>query len=273
MELRGVFYSDSSPELAERAALTAKRFGLEAKVFPDLENAKPRQLRKHLEDSASGAVFLWIESGLFLWDLGLDLRIQADFHGATVAYRVDKGGGRGQMIAKAVGLKAAGLRVFDATAGLGGDAFVLASLGCEVWMSERNPVVHCLLGAGLQVGRDYAERIQANALSASLSRMHLLEGDASSLFGSVASEVRPDVVYLDPMFPKKTKKALVKKEMQVLQSLVGPDVDARHLLDAALECAGRRVVVKRPRIAATITERAPDYVMEGKSNRYDIYRV
>ncbi len=38
---------------------------------------------------------------------------------------------------------------------------------------------------------------------------------------------RPQVVYLDPMFPHKQKSALVKKEMRVFQSLVGPDCRCR----------------------------------------------
>ncbi len=48
---------------------------------------------------------------------------------------------------------------------------------------------------------------------------------------------RPQVVYLDPMFPHKQKSALVKKEMRVFQSLVGPDLDADGLLAPARQLA------------------------------------
>ena len=42
------------------------------------------------------------------------------------------------MIARAIGLNSpTAPHVLDATAGLGGDAFVLASLGCPVTMVER----------------------------------------------------------------------------------------------------------------------------------------
>ena len=65
-----------------------------------------------------------------------------DFVEGAVAHRRKFGGGRGQSIAKAVGLKSgANPTVVDATAGLGRDAFVLASLGCRVTMLERHPVV------------------------------------------------------------------------------------------------------------------------------------
>ncbi len=43
---------------------------------------------------------------------------------------------------------------------------------------------------------------------------------ASSLTALTDITPRPQVVYLDPMFPHKQKSALVKKEMRVFQSLV-----------------------------------------------------
>ncbi|MGL4894422.1 MAG: class I SAM-dependent methyltransferase, partial [Shewanella sp.] len=59
--------------------------------------------------------------------------IVVDFVTGAVAHRRKFGGGRGQSIAKAVGLKQGVTpKVVDGTAGLGRDAFVLASLGCTV---------------------------------------------------------------------------------------------------------------------------------------------
>ncbi|WP_457998882.1 class I SAM-dependent methyltransferase, partial [Klebsiella michiganensis] len=72
------------------------------------------------------------------------------------AHRRKFGGGRGEAVAKAVGIKGDYLPdVVDATAGLGRDAFVLASVGCRVRMLERNPVVAALLDDGL--ARGYAD--------------------------------------------------------------------------------------------------------------------
>ena len=58
------------------------------------------------------------------------------------------------MIAKAVGI-AQGVRpqVLDATAGLGKDAFVLASLGCQMTLIERQPLIAALLEDGLARAR------------------------------------------------------------------------------------------------------------------------
>lgn len=91
---------------------------------------------------------------------GLELRkcdepklggIRVDFAGGTMAHRRRFGGGRGEAVAKAAGIKKSYLpSVVDATAGLGRDAFVLASLGCHVRMIERHPVVAALLDDGLQ---------------------------------------------------------------------------------------------------------------------------
>ena len=57
---------------------------------------------------------------------------------------------------------------------------------------------------------------------------------------------RPDVVYLDPMYPERRKTAAVKKEMAYFHDLVGVAQDEAELLDAALDTAKKRIVVKTP---------------------------
>jgi 16S rRNA (guanine1516-N2)-methyltransferase len=84
--------------------------------------------------------------------------------------------------------------VVDATAGLGRDAFVLASVGCRVRMLERNPVVAALLDDGL--ARGYADPEIGPWLQERLQLIH-----ASSLTALTDITPRPQVVYLDPMFP------------------------------------------------------------------------
>jgi len=191
--------------------------------------------------------------------------VYVDFVAGAVAHRRKFGGGRGQAIAKAVGLKSGETpRVVDATAGLGRDAFVLASLGCQVTLLERSPVVAALLADGLaraaldaEIGGWVGERLQ------------LIPGPALENLQTL--DFTPDVVYLDPMFPHKQKSALVKKEMRVFQSLVGPDLDADALLPAALAVAGKRVVVKRPDYAGWLNGQPPSMSIETKNNRFDVY--
>ncbi|EMM5119272.1 TPA: 16S rRNA (guanine(1516)-N(2))-methyltransferase RsmJ, partial [Providencia stuartii] len=166
--------------------------------------------------------------------------IFVDFVSGAMAHRRKFGGGRGEAVAKAVGIKKDYLPdVIDATAGLGRDAFVLAALGCQVRMFERHPVVAALLDDGLQ--RGYQDSEIGEWLKQRMSLIH-----ASSITALANITTPPDVIYLDPMYPHRQKSALVKKEMRVFQSLVGADDDADSLLAPALALAKRRVVVKRP---------------------------
>ena len=133
-------------------------------------------------------------------------------------------------------------------------------------LAERSAVIALLIEDGLRRAAQHPE------LSDLLSRLAFVPGDAVGQLQAMASEgPRPDVVVLDPMFPHRDKSALVKKEMQVFQSVVGEDVDADGLLLPALHAARKRVVVKRPRLAPPLGGMKPDFVVEGKSGRFDVY--
>ncbi len=198
--------------------------------------------------------------------------IYVDLAGGAVAHRRKFGGGKGQAIAKAAGLnKGATPTVLDATAGLGRDAFVLASLGCQVQMIERNPVVAALLEDGLQ--RAKQDPVIGSWVSQRLSLIHDSSHDALNRLLNQSDFCRPDVVYLDPMYPhpEAKKSALVKKEMRVFQSLVGADNDADKLLEPALQLAQKRVVVKRPNHAQWLAQQQPSMEIKTKKNRFDVY--
>ncbi|URQ60989.1 16S rRNA (guanine(1516)-N(2))-methyltransferase RsmJ [Pantoea alhagi] len=191
--------------------------------------------------------------------------IWVDFVGGAMAHRRRFGGGRGEAVAKAVGIKGDYLPdVVDATAGLGRDAFVLAAIGCRVRMLERHPVVAALLDDGLR--RGYQDAEIGSWLQQRLTLLH-----ASSLTALEAITPAPDVVYLDPMYPHRQKSALVKKEMRVFQSLVGADNDADGLLLPARQLAKKRVVVKRPDYAPPLAGVATQSAVTTKSHRFDIY--
>ncbi len=160
----------------------------------------------------------------------------------------------------------------DGTAGLGRDAFVLASLGCRVQMVERHPVVAALLEDGLARAKQDADI--GEWVSERMTLLYASSHDALSSLSLDPNFEKPDVVYLDPMYPhpeNKKKSALVKKEMRVFQSLVGADIDADALLEPALALANKRVVVKRPDYANWLDEAKPTMAIETKKNRFDVY--
>ncbi len=235
-------------------------------VFAESAGRWAERLGLPLQGEAEFALQLG-EEGLQLAELGPQAPgpVRVDFVEGAVAHRRLYGGGSGQMIAKAVGVQP-GVRpsVLDATAGLGRDAFVLASLGCAVTMSERQPIIAALLEDGLARAARDAE------VAPIAAQMRLLQGNAIELMRDWQGEP-PQVIYLDPMFPHRDKSALVKKEMRLFRPLVGDDMDAPALLEAALALASHRVVAKRPRKAPIIEGAKPSYALEGKSSRYDIY--
>ncbi|MGC8121665.1 class I SAM-dependent methyltransferase [Marinobacter sp. VGCF2001] len=225
---------------------------------------KPRQVRDY------GLLLFLDEAGLALQQTGKGAPgpVRAEFVSGKMGYRREHGGGAGQLVARAVGLQKtrSRLRVLDATAGLGQDAFVLASLGCQVTLFERNPVIHALLADGLY-------RAGLNEACAPIVAGMTLKAGNSLEWMTRAGPEAVDVVYLDPMFPHRDKSALVKKEMQLFRQVVGDDDDASQLLEAALACARYRVVVKRPRKAPAVAGPEPATRVEGKSSRYDIYPI
>jgi 16S rRNA (guanine1516-N2)-methyltransferase len=190
--------------------------------------------------------------------------VYVDFLEGALLHRKKYGGGKNQLIAKAVGIKPKiKLSVLDVTAGLGRDAFVLATLGCDVTMCERSPIIHALLEDGLLRGNQEKWFLDLS--------LQLIHADAIDYLKTLSDAQKPDVIYIDPMFPEKTKTALVKKEMRALREVVGDDVDSEKLLNAALAMAKKRVVVKRAKLAPTLTEKKPTIVYMGKSSRFDVY--
>ncbi|NJN45348.1 MAG: class I SAM-dependent methyltransferase [Candidatus Competibacteraceae bacterium] len=240
-------------QLQEQAALLATRL-----LLP---------LTAELADSRFTHLLVLSPEHLALQEQSGAAEVYVDFVAGNVSYRRRFGGGRRQLLGRAMGLKS-GYRptVLDSTAGLGRDAFVLASLGCSVQLVERSPIIGALLQDGLK------RAVTVSDLGAWINtRMQLRIADSHSLMATLTDSERPAVVYLDPMYPHRTKTALVKKEMRLLQRIIGADNDSATLLQAALSCARRRVVVKRPRQAPSLTGPHPDVQYTGKTTRFDVY--
>jgi len=206
-----------------------------------------------------------------LFDSELNTTISIDFLNGLLAHRQQFGGGRGQAIAKAMGLKS-GITpvILDTTAGLAGDAFVLASLGCPITLIERSPIIFALIA-------DAVERASLSEQFHSIIEQgfNIINADASDFITQqlAKNSPKPDVIYIDPMYPDRKKSALVKKDMQILQRLHGNNDTSSKLFQNALLYAKKRVVVKRPLHAETISQKVPSTCIKSKKTRYDIYTL
>lgn len=190
-----------------------------------------------------------------------------DFLSGKNQHRRRYGGGKGQQLAKAIGLnKYKNPTVLDTTAGLGRDAFVLATLGCNITLIERTMPVYLLLNDALS----RAHHSDDPTILDILQRMSLKQTDSLNYLSSLKSHQYPDVIYIDPMFPTREKSAKVKKEMALFHQLVGKDDDAKQVINLALPKALKRIVVKRPRLAECLLPK-PAFQITGKSTRYDVY--
>jgi 16S rRNA (guanine1516-N2)-methyltransferase len=184
--------------------------------------------------------------------------------------------------------------VYDMTAGWGQDSLQLALGGAQkVHMVERDPIVACLLQDALRrvnliaqstITSPWQER--ATKLSQILT---MQKGDSRETLkeliqnGLDQSAEMPDIIYLDPMFPPRTKTAAVKKNMQILHVIadvgkngnVKREEEEAELLHLACKAAQYRVVVKRPVNAAEVGNDSsaikPSHRVKGSINRWDIY--
>lgn len=194
-------------------------------------------------------------------------RVCVDFVGGALGYRRLRGGGRRQLIGRAMGLGRGPVRVLDATAGLCRDAFILAALGCDVMAVERSPVLALLVRDGIA----RASRIGDPDLSRILQRMPLRSGDARDIVAAIKPGDEPDVIYLDPMFPTSPHgSAKIKKEMRLCRTIAGDDEGAAELLACVRRVARKRVVVKRPRHASPLAP-DPSPQFNSRTTRFDVY--
>lgn len=193
-----------------------------------------------------------------------DTGFTIDFLSGKMRYRAEKASLRNELLARAIGAKpSAHPSIVDATAGLGRDSFILATLGFEVTMLERSDVLHEKLADALQRARTLVPEV--------ITRLTLVHTEAVSWLNALPINQRPEVIYLDPMFPERKKSASIKKEMAFMQELLGTCRDQEILFSTAMACAKKRVVVKRPKHAGNISEKAPNFCYRGRSSRFDVY--
>ncbi len=184
-----------------------------------------------------------------------------------------------QPLARAMGLRAFKKRfdrmpvVADVTAGFAQDAWLIAALGCHVHLVERLNVLY-------EMQNDARRRVleyEPGSLSSIIAGRMLCHLGYATQWLQNTSDNKPDIVYLDPMYPATNKKALVNKGMQILHDLAGPDHGNEALLAAALATAQYRVIVKRPKGAPHIVGSdawgGQLTTINSPATRFDVYHV
>lgn len=247
------------PEILIKIAVSASE---ETCLTPAKKLARKLNLPLIIHDTSSyDYVLLMTPSHLCLKKTGSNASpLMIDFLSEKFNYRKKQISFKNETLARALGLKKLSTpTIVDATGGLARDSFIIASLGFDVQILERSPIVHALLTDGLQRG------VLEND---DLKRIHLTYADALAW---LPTQDKPDIIYLDPMFPTRKKSALPKQEMLIFHDIVGTDVDADQLFHTAFACATKRVVVKRPRLASYLAGMTPSFSYDGSSCRFDVY--
>ena len=236
-------------------------------------------------DSDNGLQLLEDENGLYLTDGKLVYRPDL----THMIPRVKKGIIGTELLVRAARLKdmSGQPTLIDATAGLGEDSLLLAAAGFSVKLYEYDHVIAALLSDSLR--KAAADPV----LGPIVAHMEVVEGDSIAAMKAMSGEqagaagtarsvaemasqtvksgtlATPDVIYLDPMFPERTKAAMIKKKFQLLQQLERPCSNETELLEAALAAHPHKIVIKRPLKGPNLAGVKPAYSIEGKAIRYD----
>lgn len=257
-----------SPDLLEDFKKSLAQYSLS---LEDLE--KQSQLRVSQPDSLS---YLLLKDEDGTWKISDPQEktwhgLKVDFLNESFQYRVERSPHSKEILRDALKIrgKSHKLKILDATAGLGEDAFMMSVWGNQVHSCEKNPLIYFLLAQG----GDCFSKLNTKSLN--------LEWTLSwedSLSRSQKNEIF-DVVYLDPMFPQNPKKALNKKDLRVLSDILSQeapsDEELKSMLLSFKKIAKQKIIIKRPPRALALPP-VPGlayYSLEGPSVRLDVYNI
>lgn len=167
-------------------------------------------------------------------------------------------------LAKAMGYpKTKNKTMIDMTAGLGRDAFLLASLGYKVILCEQSPILVALLCDA------FRRADNVSAISSIVSHMQLYCGNSVDYVNQYATQA--DIIYCDPMFPKTQSTAKVKKDMQIVRLINAEEKSSDdELIRAAISYKDKRIVIKRPRLGGELESHKPHHQILSDTYRFDV---
>lgn len=152
--------------------------------------------------------------------------------------------------------------ILDATGGFGVDAFSIAYVGYNITILERNPIMYALLYDSMM------RASQNHKIKPIIDRMKLLHADAFNYLEEI--EEKPDVIYLDPMYPSiQKRKALSKLPITIARELLFDEKEqTKELLDLAKKHAKHHTVLKRP---INASNPGANKVFKSKDHLWEIY--
>lgn len=191
--------------------------------------------------------------------------IFVDFESSKIVNRIKQGKKKNPVV-QALGLNKHKGNIIDTTAGFGIDSFITSAFGANVFLIERSTIMFQLLEDGLL----RAKHSPINIVKDAANRMQLTHANSISTLPQLAKDILPISIYIDPMYPERKKSALGKANLRAISLFIGKDEDSIELLDIAKKHC-KRTVVKRPKLAPTLSNEKPDFVIPGKSTRFDVY--
>jgi|GEM_PF-2205512 len=159
------------------------------------------------------------------------------------------------------------LWVVDGTAGLLGDATLLATWGHHVIAFEQNPAL-CFLGLR---ALDKLEK-SGQKLDVELHCLPFSSGECAQKIRE-RTKANVDRVYLDPLYPSRPKDALNSKELRIVAELARGQTqpELSGMIESALLLGPSRIVVKRPQWEELL--KVAKYQVTsctGRSTRFDV---
>jgi hypothetical protein len=167
------------------------------------------------------------------------LEYSVDFNEKSLCKRIKKISS--ELIIRAIGANTSNqnntnkrLLVWDLTAGLGRDSFLIHSANVDVVMFERNILLYSLLKDGVKRYKETQSQISNDLHNKNSSIFDVFNLDLTKDIKDIneissISTIPPDVIYLDPMYNElepstntapKVRKSLCKKYTQIIQHIV-----------------------------------------------------
>ncbi|MFZ9035839.1 MAG: class I SAM-dependent methyltransferase [Francisellaceae bacterium] len=213
----------------------------------------------------------YLDNKLTLLQHGNPMSLNVDFLSTAMQRRIAAHQAKPALIKAIEGRLKSPQHIFDMTAGLGSDSFMMAARGHKIVAVERNPYIYLIVD-------DALKRLADSEQAKFAKNITLIYGNAAEIATTLLEKrllSKPDIVYLDPMFPERHKQAKVKKNMQLLHALLSTDAnDEEQLVDQALTLQPKKIVVKRPRLGEMLVNQQrlkPSTQISGKSSRFDVY--